>query len=83
MEFIKEPTIKELKNALMDCYMLASRQRAVSHSYAKEDFDGNVVVAKHGPKSKDETWDHIIRFCEQAGLRMSIIKCDHKAGGEK
>jgi hypothetical protein len=27
-----------------------------------------------GPKSDDADWDHIRRFCEQAGLRPSILK---------
>lgn len=60
----------KMRRALEDVYMLAGMKRAKRHRY---DDAGN-FIGLIGPKSDDPDWDHIIRFCEQAGLRASILR---------
>jgi hypothetical protein len=55
--------------ALKDCYAIARRNRAHRRGYAE---DGSII--DKGPKSDDADWDHVIRFCERAGLKESIIR---------
>ena len=69
MEWKSDPDINKMKMALKNCYMLAKRKRTVVHRYLE-----NGQAVSIGPKSEDADWDHIIRFCEGTGLRMSIIK---------
>lgn len=66
----KDP--EKMRHELENIYMLARRKRAITHQYP-EGFPA-VAAIPVGPKSDDQDWDHIIRFCEQAGLRPSILK---------
>jgi len=59
-----------MRHELENVYMLARTKRAVRHRY---DNDGK-VLGQIGPKSDDADWDHIIRFCEQAGLKPTILR---------
>lgn len=67
-----EQDANKMRHELENIYMLARKKRAIRHSYP----DGfpDVPAVPIGPKSNDKDWDHIIRFCEQAGLRDSILK---------
>lgn len=51
-------TIDKLKLALENCYILARRQR---RNFADDTADAI-------------SWDHIIRFCEAAGCKSSILR---------
>jgi hypothetical protein len=62
-----------MKLALENCYMLARRKRTIVHEY-KKDVNGKEIAIPIGPKSTDTDWDNIIRFCEQAGLKQSIVR---------
>lgn len=57
--------------------MLAMRKRVVVHRYHQ---DGSSEPI--GPKSDDADWDHIKRFCEQAGLKSTIIREADTRSGE-
>lgn len=59
---------KRLRLSLEDCYMLARRKRTVTYHY-----DSGKRVPE-GPRSDDTDWDHIVRFCERAGLKPSILR---------
>ena len=59
---------EKMRRALQNIYMLASLKRTVVHRYE----NGKSIPI--GPKSDDSDWDHIIRFCESAGLRHSIVR---------
>lgn len=63
---------KVMRHELENIYMLARMKRAIRHRYP-EGFP-EVPAEQIGPKSDDSDWDHIIRFCEQAGLRASILR---------
>lgn len=58
-----------MRRALEDMYMLARRKRTVTHHYPDSGPPEQI-----GPKSDDTDWDHVIRLCEKAGLRPSIVK---------
>lgn len=64
---------EKMRRALEDCYMLARRKRAITHRYPE-----GKPPEQIGPKSDDADWDHIIRFCEQAGLQSSILRTMEK-----
>lgn len=68
-EWTKEVSEKELKHEMENIYMLARLKRTVTHDYTDP---ANPIP--RGPKSNDPDWDHIIRFCEQAGLKVSILR---------
>jgi hypothetical protein len=74
MNWEKEPDIKKLKRAIENCYMMAKRKRTIIHRYYSDELTGKVHSYPIGPKSTDEDWDHIIRFCESTGLKMSILR---------
>lgn len=63
---------EKMRMAIENIYMLANRKRVVIHNYNS----GKPVAI--GPKSDDTDWDHIIRFCESAGIRQSIIRTADK-----
>lgn len=76
----EQPDVEKLAYAFENVYMLASRKRTVTHRYV----DGKAIPI--GPRSEDSDWDHVIRFCENAGLRHSIVRtaaqADRKVLGE-
>lgn len=61
---------ERMRHELENIYMLARVKRAKRHRY---DNDGK-FIGLIGPKSDDEDWDKVIKFCEQAGLRATIIR---------
>lgn len=61
-----------MRHELENIYMMARMKRAVRHRYP-EGFP-EVPAEQIGPQSDDPDWDHIIRFCEQAGLRPTILR---------
>lgn len=67
-----EQDTNKMRQELENIYMLALRKRAITNRYP-EGFP-EVPARPIGPKSADEDWDHIIRFCEQAGLRSSVLR---------
>lgn len=50
----------------------SKKEAAVVHKYPLSFPDDPATPI--GSKSSDEDWDHIIRFCEQAGLRNTILR---------
>lgn len=67
-----EQDANRMRHELENIYMLARMKRAVRHRYP-EGFP-EVPAEPIGPKSDDPDWDHIIRFCEQAGLRPTVLR---------
>lgn len=61
--------VRKLELALENCLMLARRKRANRHTY---NADG--TVTPRPPKSDDTDWDHVIRFCHDAGVQESILR---------
>lgn len=67
-----EQDANKMRHELENIYMLACKKRAARYHYP-EGFP-EVPAESIGPTSTDKDWDHIIRFCEQAGLRPIILK---------
>jgi hypothetical protein len=72
MEWNKELNIDVAKHVIENCYMLAKKKRHIVHTYEKGP-TGEIIPIPVGPKSEDTDWDHIIRFCESAGVQTSIL----------
>lgn len=66
----------KMRHELENIYMLARKKRAVVYAYPR-DFP-NVPATPIGPKSDDADWDHVIRFCEQAGLRPTVLRTNNE-----
>ncbi len=66
---------KKMRCALENAYMLARRKRAIMYRYV----DGK-DPEPIGRRSEDADWDHIIRFCETAGLKESILRTQEPGG---
>lgn len=64
--------IRKLELALENCLMLAARKRVSRTTF---DSNGN-PIGKTGPKSEDADWDHIVRFCHEAGVKHSILRAN-------
>lgn len=62
--------IRKMKYALENCFMLANRKRSVTYTYPA----GGLDPVPNGPRSDDADWDHIVRFCKDAGLSESVIR---------
>lgn len=62
--------VRRLELALENCLMFARRKRAMRHTYNA--VDGTCTAI--GPRSDDADWDHIIRFCHDAGVSDSILR---------
>lgn len=69
---------RDRRRALENIFMLAKRKRVVTHYY-----EGDKIIKTIGPKSDDADWDHIIRFCEEAGLQSSIIRAAAKGQSDE
>lgn len=69
-EWIEEVDERKVQRALENCYMMARRKRATVYSYP----NGALDPVPIGPKSDDTDWDRIIRFCEDVGLRSTILR---------
>jgi hypothetical protein len=54
------------RRALENIYMLAKRER---NRAAKSDVAGRIP-----PHPSVEIWNHVIRFCESAGCRSSVLR---------
>ena len=61
-----------MRHELENVYMLARMKRAIRYRYP-EGFP-EVPAEPIGPRSDDPDWDNIIRFCEQAGLKPTILR---------
>jgi hypothetical protein len=73
MYFKTEPTIAQLKRCVINCYVIAKRNRMVIHKFEYSE-NGESIDKPIGPRSDDPEWDHIIRFCEELGLTPSILR---------
>jgi len=71
--------VRKLEIAIENCLMLAGRKRTTRYTYQKETNE----PIPHGPRSTDEDWDHIKRFCKNVGCDFSVIRtCDVGPGKE-
>lgn len=64
-----EQDADKMRHELENIYMLARMKRVIVYRYPEGGEPEPI-----GPKSSDPDWDHIIRFCERAGLRQSICR---------
>ncbi len=62
--------VRKLEIAIENCLMLAGRKRTTRYTYQNETSE----PIPHGPRSEDEDWDHIKRFCKSVGCDFSVIR---------
>lgn len=69
---IAAATLREnarLTKALADCYMLARRAVTPLLRGARDGFR-----LTHAQMTEKENWEHIIRFCEETGMKPEILR---------
>lgn len=67
-----EQDVNKMRHELENIYMLAGMKIAVRYRYPAG--FPKVPAVPIGPESDDPDWDRIVRFCEQAGIRPTVIK---------
>lgn len=67
-----EKTRDNMRHELENIYMLARMKRVARYRYPEGFL--KVPAEQVGPASDDPDWDHVIRFCEQAGLKPTVLR---------